>query len=173
MERKQRRKTWRSEGDIKRQLGERRVEVEERKAVYVSVRVRERRIQSCSLQAPHFCQQWHLYLLNALLMPHHICCSKLLLGPVSDDEEKVKVMRAGVPWFCPESFLMEDRKRKISGTSLLRVCYSTHPFSFFPPLTFSSLKTVFLCLYCIDLFPLSIYTPFMFFAPSQPKLRVR
>lgn len=41
-----------------------------------------------SLQAPHFCQQWHLYLLNALLMPRHVCCCKLLLRPILDVEEK-------------------------------------------------------------------------------------
>ena len=47
-------------------------------------------------QAPHFCQQWHLYLLNALLMPRHICCCKLLLRPILDDEEKGTELEARV-----------------------------------------------------------------------------
>ena len=48
------------------------------------------------LQAPHFCQQWHLYLLNALLMPRHVCCCKLLLRPILDDEEEGAEMGPGV-----------------------------------------------------------------------------
>lgn len=74
------------------------------------------------LQAPHFCQQWHLYLLNALLMPRHVCCCKLLLRPILDDEEKGSAVAARAPWFRPGSFLMGKRKRKISGTSLSLVC---------------------------------------------------
>lgn len=81
------------------------------------------------LQAPHFCQQWHLYLLNALLMSRHICCCKLLLRPILDDEEKVTNTGARVPWFRPGTFLMEERKREISGTSLSWVCYSGSLFS--------------------------------------------
>lgn len=49
------------------------------------------------LQAPHFCQQWHLYLGNALLMPHHICCCKLLLRPILNDEEKESEMAVEAP----------------------------------------------------------------------------
>ena len=45
------------------------------------------------LQAPHLCQPWHLYQPNALLMPCHICCCKLLLRPILEDEEK-----AGRDW---------------------------------------------------------------------------
>jgi len=66
------------------------------------------------LQAPQFCQQWHLYLLNALLIPCHICCCKLLLRPIIHDEEKGTEMG-------PESsgsLLMEEKESKISGTSL-------------------------------------------------------
>lgn len=79
----------------------------ERKTVHVSVR--ERRAVAL-LQAQHFCQQWHLYLLNALLMPRHVCCCKLLLRPILDDEVKGAGVVAGVPWLCPGSFLMRKKK---------------------------------------------------------------
>lgn len=72
-----------------------------------------------SLQAPHFCQQWHLYLLNALLMPRHVCCCKLLLRPTLDDEEARGAPPRNLslsPWV-----LFNEgggrRRRQISGTS--------------------------------------------------------
>lgn len=104
-----------------------RVEEVERKTVHVSVR--ERRAVAL-LQAQHFCQQWHLYLLNALLMPRHTCCCKLLLRPILDDEVKGTGVVAGVPWFCPGSFLMGKRKISGSSSSLVCFCSSSSP-SFF------------------------------------------
>lgn len=47
------------------------------------------RIQSCALlPAPHFCLCCHLYPLNALLKPDHICCCKLLLRATLVEAEK-------------------------------------------------------------------------------------
>lgn len=60
------------------------------------------------LQAPQFCQQWHLYLLNALLMLRHICCCKLLLRPILGNGKKdwdVGQSAAGSFWFRQFLFL--------------------------------------------------------------------
>lgn len=60
------------------------------------------------LQAPHFCQQWHLYLLNALLMLRHICCRELLLRPILGNGKKdwdVGQSAAGSFWFRQFLFL--------------------------------------------------------------------
>lgn len=89
----------------------------ERKTVHISVCEKRAVV---SLQAQHFCQQWHLYLLNALLMPRHVCCCKLLLRPILEDEVKGTGVATRVLWFCPGSFLMG--KGRISGSSSSLVC---------------------------------------------------
>ena len=131
--RKHWRKTWRVEG---KGGGDGASGAGGGKGTKLSARRRGEYRAVALLQAPHFCQHWHLYLLNALLMPHHICCCKLLLRPILDDEEKGTEMGARV---LQVLFLMEERKGKISGTSYSWVCYSLliSVFSSFDPFPLS------------------------------------
>lgn len=131
-----------------------------------------------SLQAPHFCQRRHLYQLNALLMPRHICCYKLLLKPLLDDMKKGTEMGAKVSLFCPGSFLMEEKKegdfwhRFVLGVLLtLNHCFPPRRSSLPSPTPCSTLPSSFLYASYLSSCPSCqfLYAPNFFFL-SLPSL---
>lgn len=124
------------------------------------------------LQAPHFCQQWHLYLLNALLMPRHICCCKLLLRPILNDEEKETEMRVEVPWVIFNGDEKDFWHQFVLGVLLtLDHCFATffphglHPshFVYIFFLFFFTFHPSCLCCLCLIPFCHSYFSPQLVF----------
>lgn len=117
-------------------------------------RERRRKLQPL-LQAPHFCQRWHLYLLNPLLIPCHICCCKLLLRPTLDNEGKGTVMGARVSWVLFFFFIGAEKRGRGSGF-VVGLLLKSPSLVFFPALSFPPFISVYVTfpflMYCFVAF---------------------